>query len=92
MKQYLKDLVYEELEEYLDAAYGDYGSARDRLERLVLKVEQATLEQAAKVCESWRGGKLLLNAGEMSADELRTVRAVTDAAGREIRALKASND
>lgn len=51
-------------------------------------VEQETLERAAKVCESWRGGKLLLNAGEMSGDELRTVRAVTDAAGREIRALK----
>lgn len=51
-------------------------------------VEQEALEKAAAIAQSWRGGKLLLNAGEMTGEEMRTVRAVTQAIGREIRAFK----
>lgn len=60
MKEYLNKLVEAELAEYLDAAYGDYGSARDQLQRLVISVEQATLERVAKkfrenaeLCADW---------------------------------------
>lgn len=42
-------------------------------------------EACAKEVESWRGGKLFLAVGEMTAQELRTVRSVTAAIARRIR-------
>lgn len=71
------------------AGFGDYAyEAAALFQEFARLAEQETLEKAATIAESWRGGKLLLNAGEMTGQEMRTVCAVTQAIGREIRTLK----
>lgn len=85
MKEYLRELVKNEMSEYWDGAYADSGCAKDQLERLVLKVEQATLERAAKVCDNVSEWKSIWDA-ESGASYGANVCA------SEIRALKESND
>lgn len=63
----------------LDDLHGQAG------EEIARRAWKAAVESAAAEVESWRGGKLLLSAGEMTAQELRTVRAVTDGIARKLR-------
>lgn len=52
-------------------------------------IEAAALERAAKVAEEWLShGTMQLRAGEMTAQELRTAKAVVSAICATIRALK----
>jgi len=63
----------------LDDRYGQAG------EEIARRAWNAAIESAAREVASWRGGKLLLVAGEMTGQELRTVRAVTDGIARKLR-------
>jgi hypothetical protein len=87
---------------------GQYGKACgcaenvvDRAERTIAKtletgtaaVRAETVEQCAKINEEWmKADALLLACGEMSAQEIRTVKAVLAARAAAIRSLKTGDN
>ena len=48
-----KEIIEQELKEYLDGAYADYGSAKDQLERFAKLVAAAEREACAKLVDYW---------------------------------------
>lgn len=63
------------------------GKARENLERFAQLVAEAERESAAIEASSWKRSKLLLNAGEMTAQERRTCEAVADGIANAIRQM-----
>ena len=48
-----KEIIEQELKEYLDGAYADYGSAKDQLEAFVALVAAAEREACAKLADEY---------------------------------------
>ena len=52
-----KEIIEQELKEYLDGAYADYGSAKDQLERFAKVVAAAEREACAVLCDAEQEGE-----------------------------------
>ena len=45
----MNEIINQELKDYLDAAYADYGSAKDQIERLVKRVAAKERDECANI-------------------------------------------
>lgn len=78
----ISDLVEAEMAAYSDGEYSDHGSARDSLKRFA----EAVRDSCARRLELTRSDVLLM-AGEMSAQEVRTVMAVLSCIWKRMRSI-----
>ena len=70
----MNEIIDQELKDYLDAAYADYGSAKDQIERLVKRVaakEREACAQLAVDAIAFNGGTVQMEAHVRQAIEAR---------------------
>lgn len=61
---------------------------RDQIHRATREAYARGTEDAARVAEAWlKSGRIQLHAGEMTAQELRSVKAVVSAISKSVRSL-----